>query len=360
MKRFGTRLIFALILSEMLFLAACKKNPIEPQPPAEPDTTSHKFAWQMFTLGDGNSSVLNDVAIINDSLVYAVGEMYLKDTSGRFDPSAYNLAKWDGQSWTLTRIMFPLCDANGNQQALGPYPANGVFSFSNTNLWVSCGVSLLQWNGQTFQPNCMTLGYGQRNLGKMWGTKTGLYLLGTNGFIAHYSSGIWLELSSRTGSDFRDVWGITDVTSGQESVVAVASSPSETKVLSLSGQSVADTLSWPILEPLLGVWSSNSSNIYVCGAGVWQHTNSGWRQTQGLPNAFYQSIRGTANNDIFTVSWNGIIAHYNGATWHVFPEIPSDFSFYSVAVSQDIVVAVGFTGGMFVDKACAVVGRRVR
>lgn len=41
------------------------------------DTTSHDFTWQIYTLGDGTgSSCLYDVAIINDTLAYAVGEIY--------------------------------------------------------------------------------------------------------------------------------------------------------------------------------------------------------------------------------------------------------------------------------------------
>src|SRR5437867_933439 len=42
------------------------------------DTTSHSFQFFRDTLGDGSSSVLNDVAIINDTLAYAVGEIYLQ------------------------------------------------------------------------------------------------------------------------------------------------------------------------------------------------------------------------------------------------------------------------------------------
>jgi hypothetical protein len=42
------------------------------------DTTSHNFTWEIDTLGDGNSSVLRDVCIINDTCVWAVGEIYKK------------------------------------------------------------------------------------------------------------------------------------------------------------------------------------------------------------------------------------------------------------------------------------------
>jgi hypothetical protein len=57
------------------------------------DTTSHNFTWQIDTLGDGSSSVLYDVAIIDDTLAYAVGEIYKRDSVGNWDPNAYNLVK---------------------------------------------------------------------------------------------------------------------------------------------------------------------------------------------------------------------------------------------------------------------------
>jgi len=66
---------FALVLSVgivLLVLMTCKDNPPGPPTDRPPDTTNHEFTWQTFTLGDGGSSVLYDVAIINDTLAYAV------------------------------------------------------------------------------------------------------------------------------------------------------------------------------------------------------------------------------------------------------------------------------------------------
>jgi len=64
------------------------------------DTTSHNFTWQIDTLG-ATASTLYDVVIINDTLAYAVGEMYLRDSTGQINPQAYNMAKWNVEngSW---------------------------------------------------------------------------------------------------------------------------------------------------------------------------------------------------------------------------------------------------------------------
>jgi hypothetical protein len=71
---------------------SCKKNPVSPSTPSQPDTTSHNFTWTLQKLGGASGSVLYDVAIVNDTLAYAVGEMYLNDSVGQNDPQPYNLA----------------------------------------------------------------------------------------------------------------------------------------------------------------------------------------------------------------------------------------------------------------------------
>ncbi len=62
------------------------------------DTISHDYTWQMFSFGDpaAGSSELNDVAIIDENNIWAVGEIYLLDSTGVPDPNAYNAVHWDG------------------------------------------------------------------------------------------------------------------------------------------------------------------------------------------------------------------------------------------------------------------------
>ena len=58
------------------------------------NTTSHNFTWQTFTFGGiGGSSVLNDVAIIDENNIWAVGAIYA-DTTGQ----AYNAVHWNGST----------------------------------------------------------------------------------------------------------------------------------------------------------------------------------------------------------------------------------------------------------------------
>ena len=65
--------------------------------------TSNNFTWQTFTFGNPayGSSLLRDVAIIDENNIFAVGEIY-NDTTG----VPYNAVHWDGSSWELKKINY--------------------------------------------------------------------------------------------------------------------------------------------------------------------------------------------------------------------------------------------------------------
>ena len=83
-------LYFVLLASAVV---SCKQATTGPTPLSGPDTTSHNFLWTLDTLGDGNSSTLYDVAIINDTLAYAVGEISVRNSIGGYRTPAFNFAR---------------------------------------------------------------------------------------------------------------------------------------------------------------------------------------------------------------------------------------------------------------------------
>ena len=93
------------------------------------DTTSHNFTWQTFTFGEHSSSVLYDVAIIDENNIWAVGEIYMNDSLGQPDPHAYNAVHWDGAEWKVKKnsVLF--------RGSLITPPLEGVFVFSSTDIW---------------------------------------------------------------------------------------------------------------------------------------------------------------------------------------------------------------------------------
>ena len=115
------------------------------------DTTSHDFSWQTFTFGDADagSSVFNDVAILNDTSIYAVGEIYLKDSLGNPDPNAYNLVHWNGSMWKLKRIKTNACGG------VDYPPIKTILAFSSNDiLFAHIDGSITHYNGKEFINDC--------------------------------------------------------------------------------------------------------------------------------------------------------------------------------------------------------------
>ena len=166
------------------------------------DTTSHNFTFQTFTLGDGTgSSTLYDIAIINDSLAYAVGAIYQNG-------SVYNLAKWNGMEWTLKKLYY----YDKSYGSIIPlYSSNGIFIINPTDIWLSSG-SIFHWNGSDtladFSFNRLTLNNNSATVIKLWGKgSSDLYGVGGAGTIVHYNGTSWTKIESGTSLNFYDIWG---------------------------------------------------------------------------------------------------------------------------------------------------------
>src|SRR3990172_3572517 len=101
-----------------------------------PDTTSHNFVWTIDTLGDGSSSILNDVFIINEDNIWAVGEIYKKDSAGQWIYPPYNVARWNGSTWSLQKVTVQF------QGSSITVPLTGVFAFSATDIWLMGGLPI--------------------------------------------------------------------------------------------------------------------------------------------------------------------------------------------------------------------------
>jgi len=315
------------------------------------DTTTHNFTWQVQTLGDGASSVLYDVAIINDTLVYAVGAIYLRDSLGNWDPNAYNAVKWDGTSWELKRIAFMgACSA-----VLYP-PLRAIWAFSATNILVTNGGSIVRYDGVNATMDCGMNQLLSGAMNKIYATSPQhIYAVGNAGTIVHYNGTTWQRIESGTDVDLLDVWGSPDGSvvwacgwedfkptvlltcrAGNWEKVYEDPNPFTLRQDSLSGI-------------LTGVWSRDARRLYVASHyGLYKCP--GDTRGRGRRSSFVQSyfpgfpfrMRGGDVNDIWIVGEFFMIAHYNGATWRHFDQfMDADGRLYSVAQEGNLVIGVG-------------------
>jgi hypothetical protein len=312
------------------------------------DTTSHNITWTTYTLGDGSgSSTLYDVAIINDTLAYAVGEIHSGGTT-------YNLAKWNGSQWTLS-----VTSDSGYLYGV----IYCIYAFGPNDVWV--GSSILEhWDGTKWTFYGSTRGYSNAFwIRKIWGTSSNdLYFVGDGGNIRHYDGTSWTKIESGTSMDIRSIWGAKNKQTGNYEIYATAGDPlasRDRKILHINGTTAESISDNGITWALNCVWFSPGRCYWLVGDGVWEKhpslSNSTWN-AQNISDYDINSIRGTDINDIVICGSYGEVMHYNGASWKSYRSVTglSGGLYYSVAITNTMVCAVGTNS----PNAAILIGKR--
>ncbi|MFA6540663.1 MAG: hypothetical protein WCT99_03600 [Bacteroidota bacterium] len=319
-KDFMTRKILAALVSVILFTAVDRKEePTKPPVTEQPqDTTSHNWVFEKpVFLGDGSSSALYDVAIINDSLAYAVGEIYKKDSIGNWDPLPYNLVKWNGKVCELKRVTI---NFRGNM--ITP-PLFGKFAFTPTDIWLAGGL-VIHGDGAIWTPYDVRLltGFDSLSLEKCWGVNSSqMYFAGIEGSIAHYNGSTWTKIESGTNLPFLDIYGATDSKTGEQQILALCSQnhPHERGLYQINGNTATQLSTYPLNYDLSSVWFVPNKHYYLVGSGMFEKdllSESNWKNGEaGVVKYGLTNIRGNNVNDVIAVGSYGEVLHYNGVSW---------------------------------------------
>jgi hypothetical protein len=348
-KRFS--ILFSSILVISLLLVDCKEeSPVKDDGKIFPDTTSHDFTFYVDTLGDGSSSVLKDIMIINDTIIFTVGGIYYKDKNNEFNAdSFYNIAKWNGGEWGFYRT---------NHLEL-----NAIFTSSESEIWVFTSAPYF-WNGVIWQ-SFNIAGKFNGHVSKVWGKSSkDYYMVGTNGAIAYYNGNDWIPIPSGTTLDFKDIWGDKNPTTGEYEIYAVASKGSfstERKIFRIQGTTATEVSTDGIPYSTNCIWFKSQTQYYVAGGGMWKKesvtSNTPWQSFEsGITSYYIYGMRGQSENDIVAVGSFGELLHYNGKSWKSFRDLPGfdNLEFYAVDIKGDVICAVGYIG----NRACVVRGYR--
>ena len=283
------------------------------------DTTSHDFTWEITYLGDGQS-YLKDVFAISDTDVWAVGQIYLRDSTGGLNKK-YNAAHWNGREWKLHAL--PAITYYGD--VTRGIEITSVFAFSRDDVWMFSYVgAYIHWDGRDWKTRFVSERKG--TVQKIWGrSSSDLYFVGTNGSITHYDGQKFEREESGTSYDLTGIWG------NEKEVYVVGKSGREGIVLLSNNDKTWQRLYQienEVTMPFSSVWIDNQGFISIAGHGIiyfdrfWQTPSDKVLKGDMGPLYFYiHDHNGSARNNIFAVGdWNYII-HYNGITWHHFKDM---------------------------------------
>ncbi len=309
------------------------------------DTTSHNFSFQSWTFGgQAGSCVLNDVAIIDENNIWAVGAIYLLDTLGQPDPDAYNLIHWNGIDWTLLRLQFyTFC----GQPSTGSYPTRSILAFSDTDMWITSGSQITHFDGvNQIKTVCIPV-----SANKLWGTDdNNIYAVGQIGRIAHYQNGIWSSIESGTDLNINDIYGAYNRKTNEYEILAVAANILESldrSILKIEENIATNLSTFPLNGTLSSLWFITNRRYYICGGGIYQKKSlkdTIWGNDPFDFTSYYTyRIKGASINDIAATGGAGELLHYNGISWKSYINQTSltAGNYYGLDYKKDIIIAVG-------------------
>ncbi|HEX2869009.1 MAG TPA: hypothetical protein VHO03_18355 [Ignavibacteriales bacterium] len=318
--------------------------------------TSNNYNWQIIEFEGYNPAYFQDVAIVNENDIWAVGEVDQYNPDGTYDWQPYGAAHYDGNSWKLVKVPYRIAT-----QPEWPGLINAACS-ADGYLFFAPLSSLLIKTGDTWKE----LGYfasgtvftGQ--VAAVWSPDAyNIYCVGGSGSIYYCTSGNWvkwMKLNSGTSSNICDIYGFKDPATGKYTAYMAVLPPSyagDGQILRITEKTKVDTVSWEPRHYIYSLWTKNGFPMYAGGVGLYANSGGKWKEFPEFHNMIINKIRGTGLNDIYAVGSK--ISHYNGIEWKTFDQLSLSYGVYnSVAVTENKIVAVGWNG----NKAIIIVGSR--
>ncbi|MDO9549040.1 MAG: hypothetical protein Q7J65_08775 [Candidatus Marinimicrobia bacterium] len=307
-------------------------------------TTSHDFTWEIDRIGV-HPTHFNDVQIISENDVWAVGDIRLEDTytydSAGVWQRPYSAAHWDGKEWKLFRF---IDDYYGI-----PIRPEGFQYFSDSSLWFASG-SILHFDGDTTKL-MWTQNYSAGEfLYRVWGSsESDIWFVGSEGLIVHYDGKTFSRISTNNTIRYVDVEGTPDgkhvfvvghnlkvpyeccvwhIDDGKMDMIYYTekSAPTNGKYGEVMSVGVYDHCAY--FQTAAGLWVydflSNSSEIIP-----------------STKNEAVSSIIAQDRNDIF--GFGSIWVHFNGENWITNNELFWDITWPKADFKGNFVVAGGIS-----------------
>jgi hypothetical protein len=322
--------------------------------------TSDEFTWQTWKFGQNNNSAIYDIAVITENDIWAVGQIYMNDSTGQ-TPNMYNAIHWNGSKWELKKILF-----RDYWNYPEYFPIRTVLAFSNNNVWFASPENLVQWNGDSlsskafFDPSGSCLS----QVNKMWGTnENNIYCVGDYGMIYHYTGSNMQEIESGTTLSLRDIKGCMNEQNNLE-IYAVGSNtdyPFDKMILSINDNTATNVSVEGIPFYINGIWFKPGSKSYTVGCFLYEKNNSFSDNStlftkNDITKYTLRSIDGQALNDIAACGSYGELLHYNGKNWQSYHNLVGleNGEFYCIKIKNNFIIAAGYNN----NEAVITIGRR--
>lgn len=308
------------------------------------ETTGSNFRWEIDRIGE-HPTHFNDVQIISENDVWAVGDIRLEDTY-TYDSAGvwqlpYSAAHWNGKKWKLVRF---IDDENG--VVISP---NGFYYFSDSSIWFTPG-RILHYDGKTTKV-MWTQNYSAGEfLYRVWGSsESDIWFVGSKGLIVHYDGKTFSRVPTGNTIRYVDVEGTPD----GKHVFVVGNNiliPYECCVWHINNGKMDMIYYTDKSAPTNGKYGEVMSvgvydhyAYFQTAAGIWIY-NFLSNSSEIIPstkNEAVSSIIAQDRNDIF--GFGSIWVHFNGENWITNNELFWDITWPKADFKRNFVVAVGIS-----------------
>ncbi len=300
------------------------------------DTTSHDITWSSYMFGGGASSWLNDIAILDDGQIIAVGTI---SKEGEFQ--RYNCVRIENNIPQFERIFYYY---NGSPMYA---ELHSISSPGNNDYWVAADLPIAwynnkynQWtyNSQIFHSWIYT----------MWAwSNEDVYIGGTEGNLAHYDGIKWEKINSRTSYQIGEMCGYKGYKSKQKEVLFITLdyiNYDKSKLAKLVEKNVTHIEEIPMNGQFGDVWTNKGYPIFISAYKLYSNKYGGWKEIELNSPCQQKKLKGNNLNDLFTIGVQGSIGHYNGKTWKVYGGDNADIIYYGIAVKGNTIAVCGEIG----------------
>ena len=328
------------------------------------DTTGSSFSWQLYKFGDfnatGMSSMLYSIAVINDTNIWALGQIY---TGTGDSVQTYNAVHWYGSAWNLIKIPLVGPCSGG---VLYP-PLKAVSKLTDKEILVSDGGTIITYDGTTSRADCRMNPLLSGAINAIFNSNPNdIYAIGSTGTIVHFDSHSWNKIISGTSLSLFDIYS----NNGNNIYVCGGNFQNYDGVLLEGNQngfhtiaegkalSSANQLFKPYFDGMARtVWVSNTGTVFFAGNWLYKMIDGQINFDKTLPGnywggntsgqywGFLSQIRGKAENQMILVGERNTIRYFNGIRWTQLgmPYDPnSNFTWLSVGMTNDLIVVVGY------------------
>jgi hypothetical protein len=300
------------------------------------DSSSHNFIWTQSSIS--GEAGLSGCWVFGQKNIYVVGG---------------SLWKNDGLNWKDASPS----DSKGSWS--GGLSGFSMFAFSESDYWLTHSGTIIHGGGNP----SLTYSFGFSTINgplhSSWGTSSSdMYSVGDGGTILHFDGTAWTKMVTGTTKNLYSIWGTSgqniwaagwDINHATSEILHYDGTSWQENILAVNGEGYK----WGLGE----VWACDSAGhaiTFVSGSQLFRKTDASmWREDDSdrIGNRYTDGgyigvgVRGNSSNDLIAAGNSGFIAHWNGRSWHDYPD-------FFDASSQ----AIGLSGLSMKDNTFCAVG----